>query len=190
MSVMTSGHNLHFKISNLTAIATEAMAQNTNLDVRTLYKTGTAFQQQGKIAAAIDSYQQAISCWKQSSDRAVLPWAVKAYSNWGCILAQEGKFDEAMAVFQTGIAVAPDDAALYHNLGIVLLEVRKPQEAIALYRRAIELQPELVIARYNLGKAFQQLGLHTFAGECFDRVIVFKMRSLSKASLLRVFATT
>ncbi|MCC3594157.1 tetratricopeptide repeat protein [Microcoleus sp. PH2017_28_MFU_U_A] len=171
MSVMTSGHNLHFKISNLTAIATEAIAQNTNLDVRTLYKTGTAFQQQGKIAAAIDSYQQAISCWKKSSDRAVLPWAVKAYSNWGCILAQEGKFDEAMAVFQTGIAVAPDDAALYHNLGIVLLEVRKPQEAIALYRRAIELQPELVIARYNLGKAFQQLGLHTFAGECFDRVI-------------------
>jgi tetratricopeptide (TPR) repeat protein len=168
---MTSGHNLRFKISNLTAMGTEAIAQNANLDVRTLYKTGTAFQQQGKIEAAIDSYQQAISCWKQSSDRAVLPWAVKAYSNWGCILAQEGKFDEAMAVFQTGIAVAPDDAALYHNLGIVLLELRKPQEAIALYRRAIELQPELAIARYNLGKAFQQLGLHTFAGECFDRVI-------------------
>ena len=168
---MTSGHNLDFKISNLTAIATEAIAQNANLDVRSLYKTGTAFQQQGKIAAAIDSYQQAISCWKKNCDRAVLPWAVKAYSNWGCILAQEGKFDEAMAVFQTGIAVAPDDAALYHNLGIVLLEVRKPQEAIARYRRAIELQPELAIARYNLGKAFQQLGLHTFAGECFDRVI-------------------
>ncbi|WP_293346763.1 tetratricopeptide repeat protein [Microcoleus sp. CAWBG51] len=168
---MTSGHNLHFKISNLTAIATEAIAQNANLDVRSLYKTGTAFQQQGKIAAAIDSYRQAISCWKQSCDRSVLPWAVKAYSNWGCILAQEGKFDEAMAVFQAGIAVAPDDAALYHNLGIVLLEMRKPQEAIARYRRAIELQPELAIARYHLGKAFQQLGLHTFAGECFDRVI-------------------
>jgi tetratricopeptide (TPR) repeat protein len=168
---MTSGHNLPFKISNLTATGTEAIAENANLDVRNLYKTGTAFQQQGKIAAAIDSYQQAISCWKKTSDRAVLPWAVKAYSNWGCILAQEGKFDEAMSVFQTGIAVAPDDAALYHNLGIVLLELRKPQEAIALYRRAIELQPELVIARYNLGKAFQQLGLHTFAGECFDRVI-------------------
>ena len=152
-------------------ISTEAIAQNTNLDVTTHYNTGTAFQQQGKIEAAIDSYQQAISCWKKSSEKALLPCAVKAYSNWGCILAQEGKFDEAIAVFQAGIAVAPDDAALYNNLGIVLLELRKPEQAIALYRRAIELQPELVIARYNLGKAFQQLGLHTLAGECFDRVI-------------------
>ncbi|MEG4322807.1 MULTISPECIES: tetratricopeptide repeat protein [unclassified Microcoleus] len=152
-------------------ISTEAIAQNTNLDVTTHYNTGTAFQQQGKIEAAIDSYQQAISCWKKSSEKALLPCAVKAYSNWGCILAQEGKFDEAIAVFQAGIAVAPDDAALYNNLGIVLLELRKPEQAIALYRRAIELQPELVMAHYNLGKAFQQLGLHTFAGECFDRVI-------------------
>lgn len=152
-------------------ISTEAIEQNANLNVKSLYNTGTVFQEQGKIEAAIDSYQQAISCWKKSSEKALLPWAVKAYSNWGCILAQESKFDEAIAVLQTGIAVAPDDAALYNNLGIVLLELRKPQEAIALYRRAIELQPELVIARYNLGKAFQQLGLHTFAGECFDRVI-------------------
>ncbi|TAE79287.1 MAG: tetratricopeptide repeat protein, partial [Oscillatoriales cyanobacterium] len=168
---MTGDHYLPFKISNLTMITTEAIAQNAYLDVKTLYATGTAFQQQGKIEAAIDSYQQAISCWKKSSETTLLPWAVKAYSNWGCILAQEGKFDEAMAVLQAGIAVAPDDAALYNNLGIVLLELRKPQEAIARYRRAIELQPELAIARYNLGKAFQQLGLHTFAGECFDRVI-------------------
>ena len=152
-------------------LSTEAIEQNANLDVRTLYYTGTAFQQQGKIEAAIDSYQQAISCWKKSSEKALLPSAVKAYSNWGCILAQEGKFDEAIAVFQAGIAVAPDDATLYNNLGIVLLELWKPQEAIALYRRAIELQPELVITRYNLGKAFQQLGLHTFAGECFELVI-------------------
>ncbi len=152
-------------------LSTEAIEQNANLDVRTLYYTGTAFQQQGKIEAAIDSYQQAISCWKKSSEKALLPSAVKAYSNWGCILAQEGKFDQAIAVFQAGIAIAPDDAALYNNLGIVLLELWKPEQAIALYRRAIELQPELVITRYNLGKAFQQLGLHTFAGECFELVI-------------------
>ncbi len=152
-------------------ISTEAIEQNANLNVKSLYNTGTVFQEQGKIEAAIDSYQQAISCWKKSSEKALLPYAVNAYSNWGCILAQEGKFDRAIAVFQAGIAVAPDDAALYNNLGIVLLEIRKPEEAIALYRRAIELQPELVVTRYNLGKAFQQLGLHTFAGECFELVI-------------------
>ncbi|MEG4455093.1 tetratricopeptide repeat protein [Microcoleus sp. N9_A1] len=152
-------------------ISTEAIEQNANLNVKSLYNTGTVFQEQGKIEAAIDSYQQAISCCKKSSEKALLPYAVNAYSNWGCILAQEGKFDRAIAVFQAGIAVAPDDAALYNNLGIVLLEIRKPEEAIALYRRAIELQPELVVTRYNLGKAFQQLGLHTFAGECFELVI-------------------
>ncbi len=83
-----------------------------------------------------------------------IPYAINAYSNWGCILVQEGKFDQAIQVFQAGIAVAPGDATLYNNLGIALLEQKKPEEAIALYRRAIELQPELVIARHNLGKAF------------------------------------
>ncbi|MEG4577250.1 tetratricopeptide repeat protein [Microcoleus sp. N3A4] len=163
--------NLHFKISNLSTVGTEATEQNANLDVRSHYNTGTILQQQGKIEAAIDSYQQAISCWKKSSEKALLSCAANAYSNWGCILAQEGKFERAIAVFQAGIAVAPDDVALYNNLGIVLLELQKPEQAIALYRRAIELQPELVIARYNLGKAFQRLGLHTFAGECFELVI-------------------
>lgn len=100
-----------------------------------------------------------------------LPYAINAYSNWGCLLVQSGKFDQAIQVFQAGIAVAPGDATLYNNLGIALLEQKKPEEAIALYRRAIELQPELVIARHNLGKAFQRLGLHAFAGECFEQVI-------------------
>ncbi|MGL5062809.1 MAG: tetratricopeptide repeat protein, partial [Microcoleus sp.] len=148
-----------------------AIEQNANLDVKTLYATGTVLQQQGKIAAAIDSYQQAISCWKNNPEPALLPWVANACSNWGCILVQEGKFDEAVAVFQAGIAIAPDDAPLYNNLGIVLLELQKPEQAIAIYRRAIELDSELVLARYNLGRAFQQLGFHNFAGDCFELVI-------------------
>ena len=148
----------------------QSLAVNPD-DVKALYNIGISFQQQLRIEAAIYSYQQAISCWKKSSKQALLPYAVNAYSNWGCILVQSGKIDEAIAVFQAGIAVAPDDATLYNNLGIALLEQRKPEEAIALCRRAIELQPELVIARHNLGKAFQRLGLHAFAGECFEQVI-------------------
>jgi tetratricopeptide (TPR) repeat protein len=102
---------------------------------------------------------------------AVLPYVINAYSNWGCILVQDGKFDAAIQVFQAGITIAPGDATLYNNLGIALFEQRKPEEAIAFYRKAIELQPELVMARHNLGKAFQRLGLHAFAGECFEQVI-------------------
>jgi tetratricopeptide (TPR) repeat protein len=141
-----------------------------------------------------------------SPSKELLPYAINAYSNWGCILVQDGKFDAAIQVFQAGIAVAPDDATLYNNLGIALFEQRKPEEAIALYRKAIELQPELVMARHNLGKAFQRLGLHAFAGECFEQVISKQpdyvsaysdravalmaqgKRSLCKASLLRIFA--
>jgi tetratricopeptide (TPR) repeat protein len=168
-------------------LSVEAIEQNINLDIKNLYETGTVLQQQGKTAAAINSYQQAISCWKKSPNRSLVSWVANAYSNWGCILVQEGKFDEAIAVFAAGIAVAPDDAPLYNNLGIVLLETRKPEQAIALYRRAIELDSELVITRYNLGKAFQQLGLHSFAGECFawvtnkqpDRVWAWGDRAVS-----------
>lgn len=140
-------------------------------DVKALYNLGVSSQHQGKIEIAIHSYQQVIGCWEKNSKKALLPYAINAYSNWGCILVQEGKFDGAIQVFEAGIAVAPTDATLYNNLGIALLELRKPEEAIALYRKAIELQPELVIPRHNLGKAFQRLGLHAFAGECFEQVI-------------------
>ncbi|MEG5066020.1 tetratricopeptide repeat protein [Microcoleus sp. B3-A4] len=148
----------------------QALAVNPD-DVKALYNIGVAVHQQLRIEAAIYSYQQAISCWKKSSQPALLSYAINAYNNWGCILMQEGKVDEAIVVFQAGIAVAPDDAGLYNNLGIAQLQLGKPEEAIALCRRAIELQPELVKARYNLGKAFQRLGLHTFAIECFELVI-------------------
>ncbi|MEG4403688.1 tetratricopeptide repeat protein [Microcoleus sp. MON2_D5] len=148
----------------------QALAVNPD-DVKAHYNIGVAVHQQLRIEAAIYSYQQAISCWKKSSQLALLSYAINAYNNWGCILMQEGKVDEAIVVFQAGIAVAPDDAGLYNNLGIAQLQLGKPEEAIALCRRAIELQPELVKARYNLGKAFQRLGLHTFAIECFELVI-------------------
>ncbi|MEP6517071.1 tetratricopeptide repeat protein [Microcoleus vaginatus] len=148
----------------------QALAVNPD-DVKAHYNIGVAVHQQLRIEAAIYSYQQAISCWKKSSQPALLSYAVNAYSNWGCLLVQEGKVEEAIVVFQAGIAVAPDDATLYNNLGIAQLQLGKPEDAIALCRRAIELQPELVMARYNLGKAFQRLGLHTFAIECFELVI-------------------
>ncbi|MEP6489566.1 tetratricopeptide repeat protein [Microcoleus vaginatus GB2-A3] len=148
----------------------QALAVNPD-DVKAHYNIGVAVHQQLRIEAAIYSYQQAISCWKKSSQPALLSYAINAYNNWGCILMQEGKVDEAIVVFQAGIAVAPDDAGLYNNLGIAQLQLGKPEEAIALCRRAIELQPELVKARYNLGKAFQRLGLHAFAIECFELVI-------------------
>jgi tetratricopeptide (TPR) repeat protein len=148
----------------------QALAVNPD-DIKAHYNIGVAVHQQLRIEAAIYSYQQAISCWKKSSQPALLSYAINAYNNWGCILMQEGKVDEAIVVFQAGIAVAPDDAGLYNNLGIAQLQLGKPEEAIALCRRAIELQPELVKARYNLGKAFQRLGLHAFAIECFELVI-------------------
>lgn len=160
------------------------------------YNLGYLLHQQGDLAGAAQSYQQAIALHPNYANAhlnlavvldqqgqhlaavrhyrqvvALRPDSVKAYNNLGCTLAKLKQLDEAVQVYQQAIALQPQWATLHNNLGQALFNQGKVAAAIAAYRHAINLQPDLALAHYNLGKALQQQGHHSVAIQSFDRTI-------------------
>jgi len=68
----------------------------------------------------------------------------------GAELAQQGKISEAIAQFQTAIAVAPDFAPAHCNLADALALQGNIDDAKAHYRRALAIDPNFAPARQGL----------------------------------------
>ena len=102
---------------------------------------GNAFAAQGKRAAAVECFRQAI---------ALKPDYVQAHNNLGNLLREQGIFADAVQCFRTVIALKPDYAEAHNNLANALVDLGDLDAAIEAYRRAIALKPDLVEARSNL----------------------------------------
>ncbi len=61
-----------------------------------------------------------------------------------------GRFDDALAAYDVGLAAVPDDPALLNNLGSLYRDLGRAGDAIAAYRAALTANPDLAAARLNL----------------------------------------
>jgi superkiller protein 3 len=99
--------------------------------------------------------------------------------NLGIALAQQGKFEEAIAAYKKALSfptyTTPEVA--YYNMGEAYIRMHKPQEAVESFRAAIQLEPIMVAAYYGLGLALSQAGKRDDAKAAFRRA-----RDLDKAS--------
>ena len=62
-------------------------------------------------------------------------------------LANLNRYTEAIAAYNTAIAIKPDDNAAYFTMGKALTELNRYAEAIAAYNSAIAIDPGSGIAR-------------------------------------------
>ena len=67
------------------------------------------------------------------------------------ILAQRGRYDDAIAACRRALRLRPDDPLQHNTFGTVLAEAGQYDDAIAALRRCCELQPGYAVAYYNLG---------------------------------------
>ena len=102
---------------------------------------GNAFAAQGKRAAAIECFRQAI---------ALKPDYVHAHNNLGNAMRDQGNFAEAVQCFHKVISLQPDYAEAHNNLANALVDLGDLDAAIDAYRRAIALKPDRLEARSNL----------------------------------------
>ena len=107
------------------------------------------FHSQGNISEASKLYQYFIN--QGFTDHRVL-------SNYGVILKDLGKSQEAELSLRKAIELNPDYAIAHSNLGNVLNDLGKLQEAELSTRKAIELNPDYSEAHYNLGIILNDLG--------------------------------
>ena len=74
-----------------------------------------------------------------------------AFTNYGLILINSGKKEDAEIFIRKAIELNPKDSIAYSNLGGILQGLGKLQEAEFFTRKAIELNPKDSIAYSNLG---------------------------------------
>ncbi len=107
------------------------------------------FHSEGNISEAAKLYQNLIS--QGFKDHRV-------FSNYGIILKNIGKLQEAELSYRKAIEIKPDFAEGHYNLGIILKNIGKLPEAELSYRKAIKLNPNNDDAHSNLGILLRDLG--------------------------------
>ena len=89
-----------------------------------------------------------------------IPEEERTCENWllmGNILQDEGKIDEAIFMYNSGIAKDNKNYKVHYNLGNIYLEQNKPNLAIEEYKKAVKYNPEFAYGYYNLGCAYLQI---------------------------------
>ncbi len=107
------------------------------------------FQSEGNISEAAKYYQHFIN--QGFKDHRV-------FSNYGVILRDLGKLQEAELSTRRAIELNPNYSKAYLNLGNILSDLGKLQEAEISLRKAIELNPDYAKAHSNLGNILSDLG--------------------------------
>ncbi|MBW3049874.1 hypothetical protein DNJ72_06915 [Prochlorococcus marinus XMU1403] len=74
----------------------------------------------------------------------------RVFSNYGILLKNQGKLEQAEIYYRKAIELKPDFAEAYSNLGIVLQDLGKLEEAEQSLCKAIKLRPRFRSAIRNL----------------------------------------
>ncbi len=92
----------------------------------------------------------------------------------GIVYGDRGLRDQAIAEYQTAIAIDPEYPKSYLNLGALLAEAGRHDEAIDVFRRAIALDPGYAAARVNLAMVYERGGEYGAALAEIDSVLAFE----------------
>ncbi|WP_293458060.1 tetratricopeptide repeat-containing sulfotransferase family protein [Phenylobacterium sp.] len=71
---------------------------------------------------------------------------------------QDGRFDDALAVLQEAIALAPDDIGARNAMGLVLTRIERYAEALAVFDGVVKLQPGFAGAHCARGASLEAMG--------------------------------
>ncbi len=111
---------------------------------------GYILERAGKRDAALRFYQRALLL-----KRDLTP----AWFNLGKLLLRDGRFAEALAALDAGLAIAPDDADAHNTRSAALRSLWRVEEAAEAARAALRRRPNFPEAAVNLGTALFKAGL-------------------------------
>lgn len=120
------------------------------------YNLGTALEERGNRAAAMEAYRKAIE---------IKPDMSQALRNLGLDHLAEGRAEEAVGPLAEAAKLDPSVPDVLGDLGVAYHMLGREDEAIASLREEIRRRPDNARARYNLGSIFLQLGDNSAALE-------------------------
>src|SRR5205085_2475955 len=87
------------------------------------------------------------------------------------VLKQQGKLEEALAIYRAILPRVADPAPLYLDAGQMRYGLRHYRRALANYQLAAQLNPQNGAAYYGIGLAQRKLGDYRAAKEAFKNYL-------------------
>lgn len=81
----------------------------------------------------------------------------------------EGKYHEAITLYDQALEIDPNESSAHYNKGIALRRLEKYEEAITSYDVALDINPEYASAHYNKGIALNELKRYEEALASFNK---------------------
>lgn len=97
-----------------------------------------------------------------------------------------GRIEDAVRLFQCGLALHPKSAAALNGLGNALQEIGRLDEAVAAYREALCLMPDYADAHCNLGNALQRANHVDESESCYQQALLSRPNHLAAHANLGV----
>ena len=114
-----------------------------------------------------------------------LPASARAHYNYGAVLQQLGRFDEAEKEYQATLRIDPSYMKVYVNMASLLMSKSKLDEAKKYYDRAIQLDPNSGEVHAGYAYLLERLGRADEARAEYENAIRFT----PKKSAARLFYT-
>jgi tetratricopeptide (TPR) repeat protein len=83
---------------------------------------------------------------------------VAAWINWGRLLHEQGRTQEAESIYRRGLEKSGPDSLLMYNFGVLLEDLGQPDSALVAYTKAIDEDPTLADCHFNLARLYESLG--------------------------------
>jgi protein O-mannosyl-transferase len=128
--------------------------------------SGVVFVLGAPTARRNEDYRSELSIWADAAAKRPNNW--RAHSNFGKLLVEEGKLNEAIESFREAARLEPDSSYTHYNLGAALLKKGEMNEATGSFREAVRLNPNFARAHYTWGLALERQGKLEEASQHFE----------------------
>jgi protein O-GlcNAc transferase len=145
-------------------MATSSFSEG-ELAVRQLLARAMQAHQRGQPAAAEALYLQILQA---------RPGHFEAQHLLGVLRAQQGRYDEAIALVGAALKTKPDSAGALTNYGLILHRMKRHAEALLSYDKALTIQPNHAEALNNRGNALAAVERYGQALASYDQAIAVR----------------
>jgi tetratricopeptide (TPR) repeat protein len=153
----------------LACILQPALAATARDNATDAYNAGVLMVSQGKYQGAIDSFNYALS--QNTTSINITGALLYTYQGKAFSQIQLGKYSDAVATADQGLAQFPKDSKLWNNKGYALYKQGDFLNALSAYDKAIAIDQNYTIALVNKGDTLTGLGRYGDAIASYNQAL-------------------
>lgn len=101
-------------------------------------------------------YESPEILWRDTLAKNPSSWL--ALNNFGLLLEQQGKVDEAAVLYKRSLQIQPEQVEGYNNFGALLLAAGSTDEAMVQFQSALQIDPKSAVTHYNIANTLDRQG--------------------------------